>query len=129
MLRKICLGFMCMAAAVSTSSYSMENNSFQAQGVTMEFELPPNQPQVFTNYMFWIIEANCKMSTEDESNPLNAVALAKKGKINDVILSAGQSLQVTIHAGENLKLSADSGAKVEITNLGQHMVKASCTTI
>ena len=129
MLRKICLGFMCMAAIASTSSYAIESSQLKTQSITMEFDLPPGQPQLFTNYMFWTVEANCKMSTEDESNTLNVVALAKKGKINDVPLSSGQSLQVTVHPGENLKLSADSGAKVEITNLGRHTVKATCTTI
>ncbi|EHL32846.1 hypothetical protein [Legionella drancourtii] len=128
MLRKISFGLLCIAASLSTSSYALENNIMLQQGVTIEYELPPNQPQIFSNYMFWTIEANCKMITEDENDDLHVVALARKGKVNDVPLSTGQSLQITIHPNENLKISADSGAKVQITNLGQHMVKASCST-
>mgnify|MGYP000370174043 CR=1 FL=1 len=128
MLKKLSFGLLCFAASISTSSYALENNMMQQQGVTIEYELPPNSPQVFSNYMFWTIEANCRIIAEDESDVLNVLALAKKGKVNDVQLTSGQSLQVTVHPSENLKISADSGAKVEITNLGTHTVRASCST-
>lgn len=127
MLRKISFGLLCMAASLNSSSYADEANTIKAQSITVEYELLPNQPQTFVNYMFWAIEANCIITTEDASNDLYVVALAKKGKINNVPLSSGQSLQVTVHDKENLKISADSGAQVQITNLGQHTVKASCT--
>ena len=125
MLRKIGFTLLCAAASLSTNSYSMMNHTLQA-GVTLEYELPPNDPQTFINYMYWEITANCKITTEDESNELLAEALAKNGKINDVALSKGETMRVLVHQGENLKLSAESGAKVRITNLGQHTVKATC---
>lgn len=128
MLRKISFGLLCIAASLSSSSYALESNAMPLQGVTIEYELAPNQPQIFANYMFWTVEANCKIFTEDDSDDLHVVALARTGKVNDMPLSAGQSMHVTVHPNENLKLSADSGAKVQITNLGQHMVKASCST-
>lgn len=128
MLRKISCGLLCMAAGFSTSTYSMEINTIQPQGLTVEYDLPPNDPQIFINYMFWAIEVTCKIIANDESDALNIVALAKKGKINDISIYAGQTLQIIVHPDENLNLSADSGAKVEITNLGLNLVKASCTT-
>ncbi len=128
MLRKISATVLLVAASLSTNTYSMENhNPIQIQGITVEYQLAPNQPQVFTNYMFWAVEANCKILTSDESNSLRVVALAKKGKVNDVPMSSGQTLYVTVHQNENLKVAADSGAKVEITNLGEHTVVATCT--
>lgn len=127
MLRKISYGLLCVAASLSTTTYAQVSSSTQVQSITVEYELLPNEPQVFTNYMFWAVEANCKIITEDSSNILYVVALAKKGKINDMPLLAGQSLQVTVHPEEYLKLNADSGAKVEITNYGDHTVKAICT--
>ena len=127
MLRKISYGLLCVAASLSTTTYAQVSSSTQAQSITVEYELLPNEPQLFTNYMFWAVEANCKIITEDSSNLLYVVALAKKGKINDMPLVAGQSLQVTVYPEEYLKLSADSGAKVEITNYGDHTVKAICT--
>jgi hypothetical protein len=128
MLRKISLGLLCLAASLSSIVHAAELNNMQQQSLTMEYELPPYQPQVFTNYMFWTIEANCKIITEDANNALHVLALAKKGKINDVPLSSGQSLQVTVYPEQNLKITADSGAKVEITNLGAHTLRAICIT-
>lgn len=128
MLRKISFGLLCIAASLSVNANTMDPNFIQPAGISVEYDFPPNQPQLFTNYMFWTIEANCKMITEDESDELYAIALAKRGKINDIPLSSGESIQVTIRNNDNLKVSADSGAKVEITNLGKHLVKASCTT-
>ncbi|MCL9683427.1 hypothetical protein [Legionella maioricensis] len=127
MLRKIGFTLLTAVASFSTPTYSMMSHSLQ-QGVTLEYELPSHEPQLFINYMFWTIDATCKITSEDENVELFAEGLAKKGKINDIILSSGQSLKLNVHSGESIKLSADSGAKVQITNLGNHLVRATCTT-
>ena len=128
MLKKIGFSLLCAAAAITTNAYSAMSNHMLQAGVTLEYELPPNDPQLFTNYMFWPVVANCKITSEDDSDVLFAEALAKKGKINDITLSKGESLHITVHPGENLKLSADSGAQVRITNQGMHTVKATCSS-
>lgn len=127
MLKKIGFILLCSAAALAPQANASMNHSLQA-GITIEYDLPPHDAQLFTNYMFWIVEANCKMTTEDESNELLVQAVSKKGKINDIPLSKGESIRLTIHNGDVLKLSADPGAKVEITNEGEHNVKAICTS-
>ena len=126
MLRKIGFTLLCAVTSLSTPSYSM-NHSLQ-QGVTLEYELPSHDPQLFINYMFWSVEATCTITSEDETVELFAEGLAKKGKINDITLSAGQTMKLNVHSGEGIKLSADSGAKVQITNLGNHLVRATCTS-
>lgn len=126
MLRKFGLGLIGIAASLSTAAYCSVSHIMK-QGVTIEYELPSAIPQIFINPMFWAVEANCKIASEDESNEFLVVGLAKKGKINGIELYAGQSVRISVHPGENLKLSAESGAKVEITNFGQHTVRATCT--
>lgn len=126
MLRKLSLSLLFVAASLSPVAFSMEPHAIQ-QGITLEYDLPPNQPQLFINYTFWSIEANCKITGEDESDDLVAEALLKKGKVNGIPLTQGQMMNVTVHPGDNLLLSADSGAKVKITNLGAHTLKAICT--
>ena len=128
MLRKIGFGLLSLAASLCANTYAQDSQTLKPQSVTIEYELLANEPQVFINYMFWTIDANCTITTEDESNELYVVALAKKGKVNDIPLANGQSLRVTVHNGEKMKLSADSGAKVEITNFGEHAIKAVCTS-
>lgn len=128
MLKKIGFSLLLTAAVVSTNVYSVTINHQLQAGMSIEYDLPPNDPQLFTNYMFWAVEANCKISTEDESNVLFAEATNKNGKINNITLKKGQSTRVTVYPGEILKLSADSGAQVRITNEGKHTVHAICSS-
>lgn len=131
MLRKIGFTLLGMVVSLSTPCYSMMSHSLQ-KGITIEFDLPPHDPQLFINYMFWTVEANCKITAEDKNEEnsieLFAEALAKKGKVNGIPLAAGQTMQLTLKSGDNLKLSADSGAKVQITNHNEHTVRATCST-
>lgn len=126
MLRKLGLTLLCAAATLSTPTYAMTTLPLQA-GMTIEYIYPANEPQILVNYMFWTVEGNCKIITEDNSNVLFAEVLAKKGKINGVELRAGETMSVPVRHGDTLKLSADSGAKVKITNFGPHDVKAICS--
>lgn len=125
MLRKIGLSLLCAATLLSAEAYSTQTHILQ-QGVTLEYELAPNEPQMFVNYMYWEIMANCKISTVDQGDELFAEALAKQGKINDITLTKGNTLSLTVHQGETMKITAAPGAKVRITNHGKHTVKATC---
>ncbi|CEG56381.1 hypothetical protein [Legionella fallonii] len=127
MLRKIGFTLLCAAASISAPCYSMATHALRP-GVTLEYDLPPHQPQLFVNYMFWSVEANCKIAMEDEAVDLFAEALAKKGKINDIPILAGDTRLLHVLAGDTLKLAADSGAKVQITNQSDRMVHATCTS-
>jgi hypothetical protein len=123
------LSLCCFSVFMFLTSLShAEQTSLNQQSFSIDYELPPNIPQIFSNYVFWTIEANCTLATEDQSITLNIVALAKQGKINLIPISSGQTLQLTLTSNENLRISADPGAKVEITNLGEHVVTAHCTT-
>ncbi|MBI2786679.1 MAG: hypothetical protein HYX60_10450 [Legionella longbeachae] len=127
MFRKFGLGLLFITATLSSEAYSMVTHKL-LKGVSMEYDLPTNDPQVFTNFWWGPVVANCTITTEDKSDALFIVALARKGKVNEIELSVGGSIQLEVHPGDKLKLSADSGAKVEITNFGEHTVKAVCTT-
>lgn len=126
MLKKLAFVLLCASTTLANHTYAMETHSLQS-GVTIVYDLPPNEPQQFINYMFWTVEAECKLTSPDESNEFFAKALAKKGKINGITLSSGHNISLTVRSGDVMKLSAESGAKVEITNLGPSTVKATCT--
>lgn len=125
MFKKI--GFALLGAITSMNLIAGNIQSHALQpGVSLEYILPTNDGQIFINYMFWSIDAACKITTEDPSNNLLIEGLSRRGKVNDIPLSEGQSMSVIVHNGDILKLSADSGAKVKITNFGAHDVKATC---
>lgn len=128
MLKQIGFGLIClMGACITPANAAMTNHALQP-GITLEYDLPPQEGQMFVNYMFWSISAKCKITTEDDSNDLFVEVMARKGKVNDVPLSEGQSINLTVRHGDVLNLTADSGAKVKITNYGLHMIKATCST-
>lgn len=127
MFRKLGLPVLCIAATLTTHAFAATHNYALQVGATLEYVLPPNEPQIFSNYMFWTVDADCKITSPDEGNILYAVALAKKGKLNDIPWTKGDSLRVTVHNGEILKISAEAGAQVSITNEGASTVIATCS--
>jgi hypothetical protein len=128
MLKKLGLSLLCAAATLSSNVYALQNNALQ-NGTTIDYDLKPNVAQLFTNYTFFTVTANCKITTEDESDVFYAIALAQSGKIDDQPLSKGQSTRVTVRNGQTMVLSANKGAQVSITNEGLHTVKVSCTSV
>ncbi|MBN9231888.1 MAG: hypothetical protein BGO90_12465 [Legionella sp. 40-6] len=128
MLKRLSLGILSIVASLSAVAAPIATDTVHALNMSMDYELHPNQSHTFINYMFWTIDADCKIESQDSSNKLVVVALAKKGKVNEVPLETGQSLEITVVHDQVLKLSAESGAKVEITNYGEHTIKASCIT-
>lgn len=127
MLRKIGFTLLCAVAAISTPAYSITTHYLQP-GLTLEYELVPQTPQFFVNFMFWAVEANCKITTTDESDDLFAEVITKKAKINGQNYNEGQTIIVPVKPDQNLRIGADPGAKVRITNLGNSLVKATCST-
>ncbi len=128
MLRKIGFTLLCAVASISTSAYAINNTHSLQPGLTLEYELPPNDPQFFVNFMFWAVEAKCTMTTVDPSNELYAEVVVKKAALNDQVLTTGQSIRLTVSDGQILKIGAESGTKVKIVNLGNSLVKATCST-
>ncbi len=130
MLRKIGFSLLCAAAAsLSPNVYAMENYA----SLDYVFAPAPADPVVLSNYMYWTVEANCKITIEDENknlgNELVAEALAGQGKIDNEPLTKGNTKSVTVKHGDYLRISANSGAKVRITNKGTQIVKATCSTV
>jgi hypothetical protein len=111
--------------ALCTSAFATEVYEMLPGSITLKF--PSNEAKIFSNPFPWSASANCVISTEDASNDLFAKVLAKKVRLNGAEYAAGQSVTVAVHKGDSLKLSADGYAKVELTNLGAHVVKAKCS--
>lgn len=126
MIRKIGLTLFGITAMLSSVAYAIPTHSL-LPGITLEYELPPNNPQYFVNYMFWTVEANCLIYTQDDADVLFAEVVNRKARLNDLVLVEGQSIDLTVRPGDHLKIGADPGAKVRITNMGNSLVKAVCT--
>lgn len=128
MLRKIGFTLLCAISCFCTPLQAMQTHVLQP-GVTIEFDLPYNDPQQFVNYLFWSVQANCVVSSSDTAISLKVEVINKKITINDTILSSNDSVLLSIHPGNSLKLNAEAGAKARITNLQTNLVHAICSSM
>jgi hypothetical protein len=117
----------CCALIVSTTlSYAQPHNLMP--GTSMEFNLAPGTREEFTNFSFYTVNAKCNITSEDkDGDDFFVEVLRKKGIVDGLPLSAGDNVIIHVHDQEILKISAESGGKVALTNLGEHPVKAMCT--
>ena len=65
--------------------------------------------------------------SESDNNMLLVKALRKSGSVNGMHLVMGDQTILSAKPGDLFTISAESGAKVEVTNLGLTPFKASCT--
>lgn len=127
MMRKIGLTLLCASGLLTTQAFATTYHDFR-QGLSVEYELPVNDPQVFANIFFWKIKATCIIISEAAGNPLSVKMLHKTGSVNETKLTENESITLTVQAGDRLDVTAESGARVKLVNEGTHLIKASCTT-
>ena len=127
MMQKIGIGLLCGCSLFSTGTFSITNHQF-TQGLAVEYELPVNDPQVFSNVFFWTVKATCIIISQNNENPISVKMLRKNGSVNNTQLTTGDSMGLVVQPGDKLNIIAVSGAKVELINHGTVSIKASCTT-
>ncbi len=125
MLRKIGFTLLFATGLFSTSAFSVTEHVF-SQASVYDFTLPPDEPQIFANTFFWAVEAKCTILSDNEENPFSFTVLRKTGSLNGVNLSKGDTMDLIVHPGEQLHISAASGSRVELINHGDKTIKASC---
>lgn len=131
MIRKIGFNLLCASCLLSTNAFSTGYHSF-APGMSIEYELPINDPQVFSNIFFWELKASCTILADAPNapvNPLLVTMLRKKGSVNAIPLFTGEKMELSVQPGDKIDITADSGAKVELVNLGEKSIRASCSAI
>ena len=127
-MRKISISLLCASCLLATNAFSTTEHLLTL-GRAVEYELPVNDPQIFSNIFFWKIQATCTILSEVPGSPISAKMLRKTGSINDITLATGDSIALMVQTGDKLYISAESGAKVEMINLGEKKIIASCSTM
>ena len=125
MLRKLSLAALCATTLLSNVVFSATENVFP-QSTHYDFILPAHEPQIFSNAFMWTVDSKCTIITDVESTPFSLKVLRKSGSLNGVKLSKGDSMDVIVHPGDKLHITAASGGRVELTNNGEETIKARC---
>ncbi|ETO93531.1 hypothetical protein [Legionella oakridgensis] len=129
MIRKMSTMMLCMAMLFMVNTSFATTVHPLVQGVSVDYDLPPQNPQIFSNVFFWTVKASCTIITEMPESAIVIKALSKTGSVNDMHLSAGQTVSIAVRNGDKFTISAASGAKVELTNQGEKNIVARCTTV
>lgn len=109
----------------STIGYSSSVHNF-VSAVTMEVELPPNEPQIFSNFLLWKVKGVCEVISQETQNPMFFRMQKNKGSLNNIDFSEGESLYIVAENGQKFNLVAESRAKIEITSYASTTVKLKC---
>jgi hypothetical protein len=128
MLKRISAVLLCASGLFTTQVFSAPTqNQVMPQASSFDYELLPHAPQVFSNILMWKITFNCKVISDLPTNAINIAVLKYSGSINGMPLSAGQSLVWVAHPGDFVHIVAEMGGKVELTNLENQTIRASCS--
>ena len=119
--------FCLLVSFFCSSSFSTTIHNF-ATGVAMTAELPPNDPQIFYNFLLWKVKGTCEVVSESEENPLSFHMITNKGTLNGVEFSPGESLYLVAQPGQRFELAAEPRARVEVVNLGTQTMQLKCST-
>ena len=96
-----------------------------------DYVLHPDEPQPFMNFMRWAVSIKCFVRDTEEHEPASIALklLRKKATLNDIALSAGDTLLFTVEPEETFLVTAQPGAKVVLTNKGEEDITAHCDAV
>lgn len=125
MLKKIAIGLLFAASPV----WSATMHAWPAAGNTdaIQFTLPPQEPQAFTNQFYWTITAHCKIESENLENRISVKFLRKTGQVNDIKLKSGDTIELTLQNKSSISIVSPPGSKVELTNNEDKPMHAFCS--
>ncbi|WP_028389666.1 hypothetical protein [Legionella fairfieldensis] len=126
MWRKLGYSLLLAGAIFNTPASAMTYTL--APQMRIDYDLLPNVSIEVINLAPWTIRAKCTFTLQDPSDDISIEMLNSTGKINDQPVAKGDTIILTIHPQDKMVISADKGTKVKLTNLGQSIVKTSCST-
>lgn len=124
MFRTIILLFVCNFFA--TTAFAGTTHVL-SQGIGLDYELPPQNPQVMVNFLFAPIKATCTIVSDSLENPLEITMLKKSGVLNGSKLKQGESVEFLVQNGDVFVFTIESGAKVQLLNKGEEKIRANCS--
>ncbi len=115
----------CVSTLLAIPAFAVEETLLQA-GASVDLQLKPNEPQVFSNVFRWTIDADCTIVESNETTVILFKILRKQGTMNDITLKRGESLRMKIEQNETFHIIAIPGATIELTNEGETTAIARC---
>lgn len=126
MIRKIGLT-LCLSTALYSTSALSTTEYILAPNMSFHYTLQPNIPLSLTNYVFWDINAICTLTiNDDKSGKLKAKAIYKNSSVAGSSVPKDGSLVIDVKDKQDLSITAEPGAQVELLNIGEYRIEADC---
>jgi hypothetical protein len=126
MIKKIGAVLMCAVFGYNAPLYATTMQALKP-GMGIEYTFLVNEPQILVNPIIFTIKASCTINSENEENLLSFTVLKKSGSFNGTKLMAGDNMSYVVHNDETISITALPGAQVELINLGEETMVATCS--
>jgi hypothetical protein len=126
MFKKLTNCFIFLAFLFVSNTYA-QNVTLMKAGEGSEYSLEPNSPLDLANDYLWSIKAVCTILNKDDDNFLAFKIKRKYGSLNGANLYEGDSMTLRLHSKEVLTITAASGARMELLNVGNKTIVTKCT--
>jgi hypothetical protein len=99
-----------------------------ARAQSMDITLAPHGSKMIENNFSFSLDANCIVHAKDAGkNKIRLHVLEHQGAVNGQKLDKGQSTSVVIQGQKSLSVHAEPGSKVNIQNLSDSPLEATCS--
>lgn len=90
-------------------------------------KLAPQESKSLTNSFAWTVNAICSIQNTSSNGKVRIEIVTHKGRVNGKNLSQGQGTSLSVKGHDNIAVSAESGTKVNLKNVGTTEIQAACT--
>ncbi len=99
-----------------------------ARAQSMDITLAPHGSKMIENHFSFSLDANCVVHAQKSGkNKIRLSVLKNNGAVNGRKLDKGQSTSVVIQGQKSLTVHAEPGSKVNIQNLSNSSLEATCS--
>lgn len=126
MRRFIKAAFICLLTFSIAEAATINPSEIQL-GSGVQYKLQPNTPQLISNQYLWTVTADCTITSKGSDNFLSIKVTRKEGTLNNERLVSGDTRTLRLKLGDEMHISAISGAAVELLNIGKQNIVTECT--
>lgn len=119
----ILIGFFIYSCSLSVNAQSYT----LSPGIDVNMDFPPGIANELSNPLFWSTTIRCSVSAPEPQTLMRAKAIKKGVIINGQNLIQGQTQQISVANESTLIITVDGRAKIELTNLSEHLLNVKCT--
>lgn len=98
-----------------------------ARAQSMALNLAPHGSKLIENTFSFSLNATCTMTNDKGKNTIKLKVVENTGTVNGQQLTKGQSTSLVVKGQKSISVHAEPGSKVNIQNLSDNPLQATCS--